>query len=154
MGILDFEAKNEAPKSGQTNGRTNGREDKPEAEWFLNFGYPAQTKSDDGEKVTTFVSLATVTTLDTIQEFDLSRINSPFMRNLRDAQNELRNDFMEEAIKLEPGESVILMTDDRTGLQVELRRRKAAQQAPVAGENPMRRKIRFSKPADDGMAAE
>ena len=154
MGILDFEAKNEAPKSGQTNGRTNGREDKPEAEWFLNFGYPAQTKSDDGEKVTTFVSLATVTTLDTIQEFDLSRINSPFMRNLRDAQNELRNDFMEEAIKLEPGESVILMTDDRTGLQVELRRRKAAQQAPVAGENPMRRKIRFNNPAEDDMAAE
>jgi len=150
MGILDFNtaptAAQAATAAAQGNGSLNGSpKAKKEGEYFLNFGYPTETVSDDGEQITTFVSLATVTTVDTAQDFDLTRINSPFMRNLRDAQNGLKQDIMEEAASLEPGEAIILMSDERTGLQVELRRRKAANSAPAAGENPMRRKVSFGR---------
>ena len=147
MGILDFTT---APTAAQaaTAAAQGAAPKKKEGEYFLNFGYPINTVSDDGEEVSTFVSLATVTTVDTAQDFDLTRINSPFMRNLRDAQNGLKHDLMEVAVGLEPGEAIIIMTDERTGLCVELRRRKAPNAAPVTGENPMRRKVSFgSKPS-------
>lgn len=141
MGILDFE--NTAPKSPVAGRQAPNAQPRAEAEYYLNFGYTVETKADDGEMITTFVSLATVTALDTINDYDLTRINSEFMRNLRDAQNTLKAQFMDQAQPLEQGQAIIIMSDPDTGLQVELRRRKGAQTAAPEGTNPMARKIAF-----------
>ena len=145
MGILDFET---AAKSSTTAARTQGQrpaqQDRPEAEYWINLGYSVDTQNDDGDTSTMFVSLATGIPLDTMSDFDLSRINSPTMRNLRQAQNDLKDQLLQAAATLEPGGSIIIMTDDNTGLQVELRRRKGAQAPSAIAENPLARKLNFA----------
>lgn len=116
-----------APSSG---------EDRAKAQFWLNVGYVSDVKDEDGTY--RFVSLAQGIPLDNIESLPTNSRNQNFA-HFRQAQNELRDDLMEEARKLKPGEDVIF-EGGPSGLTFQLRRVQDEQAAPT-GENPFRRRL-------------
>ena len=111
-------------------------DDRAKAQFWLNVGYVSNVKDEDGTY--RFVSLAQGIPLDSIESLPTNSRNQNFA-HFRQAQNELRDDLMEEARKLKPGEDVIF-EGGPSGLAFQLRRVQSEQAAPQ-GENPFRQKL-------------
>lgn len=123
-----------AGQFGSTFGRSNdapAANDRPKAQYWLNLGYVAQGKDDSGNDTTYFVAIGGMggqngrstlggIALDSMSDFPLT--GSANMQALRKQQNELRQQLIEAAGKLAPGESRIISTDPNTNLSIELRR--------------------------------
>lgn len=111
--------------------RSNGAaNDRPKAQFWLNVGYIAKGAAEDGSE-DYFVAIGGVggqnnrstlggIALDSMSDFQLT--GSANMQKLRKQQNELRNQILDAAQKLNPGESRVISTDAVTGLSLELRR--------------------------------
>lgn len=92
--------------------------DRPKAEFWLNVGYDSGVKDEEtGES--RFVSLAAGIPLDSIEKLKTNSSNRTFAQ-FQAARNELHDQVMAIAAKLEPGQSVIV--DTGTPLQVQIRR--------------------------------
>lgn len=118
-----------------------------QAEFWLNIGYETTVTNEETGKVETiFISLARGIPLDSIKPFDVSKTRTANMAQLRDAQNHLHESFMEEARKLEPGESRLIIEDLPLGLSVQLKRTKAEQAIPQ--ENALRKVVSFERPVE------
>ena len=74
---------------------------RPKANYWLNIGYVSYVKDEDGTY--RFVSLAQGIPLDTLESLSVNHRNANYA-HFRQAQNELRDDLIEEAKKLKPGE--------------------------------------------------
>lgn len=111
-----------------------------DAEFWLNIGYNT-TVVNDGNEEEIFVSLARGIPLDQIKPFDVSKARTPNMAALRDAQNQLHDNFMSVAAQLEPGASAIVIMDETIGLAVQLKRVRGAMETPQ--ENSLAKPIAF-----------
>ena len=109
-----------APVSG---GQDSARQQRPEAKYWLNFGYIKTFKDEQGNDDQTFVSRHGIP-LDYIEDFDLEGPRAPKNRNmatLRRDQNKFHHGVMAQAHSLKPGESMMLCYDEVTNTGVELR---------------------------------
>ena len=126
---------------GRNNASGNTTENKQEdAEFWLNIGY-STTVVNDGNEEEIFVSLARGIPLDQIKPFDVSKARTSNMAALRDAQNQLHDNFMSVAAQLEPGASAIVIMDETIGLAVQLKRVRGAMETPQ--ENSLAKPIAF-----------
>lgn len=116
-----------APASTASAGTTAQK--RPEAQFWLNFGYVKTYADEQGVEQQTFVSRHGIP-LDHIEDFDLSRIRNANMATMRRDQNAFHGMVMAEAHTLEPGQAIMLCYDETTNLGVELRRVGAAA-API-----------------------
>jgi len=71
----------------------------------------------------------------------VSKARTPNMAALRDAQNQLHDNFMSVAAQLEPGASAIVIMDETIGLAVQLKRVRGAMETPQ--ENSLAKPIAF-----------
>lgn len=116
-----------APVSGaQSSGQ---RADRPQAEFWLNFGYPKPYVDADGNEQISWVSLGLGIPLDQVNEFDITDRKvapTPDMATLRQRQNKFRDGLLAKAKTLAPGEAVIVSFDSERNTGMELRRRAGA----------------------------
>jgi hypothetical protein len=116
--------------SGPAAASGNAREELPKAQTWLNIGYPVET-TENGEKVTRFVSLPQGIPLDTQKAIEIKTRNQTFGA-FQQAQNELLSQVQAEAAKLAPGgETLIAMGE--SGLYIQLRRVNDAPVTPASG---------------------
>lgn len=116
---------------------------KPKAQFWLNIGYLTDVKDDQGED--RFVSLASGIALDTMETLPVNSKNVVFAQ-FQAARNDLRDQLIEAAKKLAPGEMAII--GDTNGLQLQIRR-VSEETAAVAGDSNMfSRKIDFGTPSE------
>lgn len=116
------------------------REDLPQAEFWLNLGY----EHGEGEN-TKFISLPVGIALDTMKRAAV-RNQSDFSKQMA-ASNDLLDQVLAEAGKLEPGSSVLL-PGECAGLRLQLRRRSDPNNAATGGDsNEYSRKLLFAEAA-------
>lgn len=126
--------------SKRTFGKTTGTaaaasaDSRPKAQLWANLGYMSNVQDEDGSY--RFVSLATGIPLDTMEDLPTNSKNRDYAF-FQQARNQLKSDIVEEAMKLAPGESIILEGGDH-GLCIQLRRVGEEVAAPT-GENPFAR---------------
>jgi hypothetical protein len=108
---------------------------RPKAEFWLNIGYDSGIQQEDGE--TWFVSLGQGIPLDQIEDLKTTGRNAEYNQFMQ-ARNDLRDQLLEAAKQLEPGNAVIINPDDQ--LQIQLRRIGGEPPAPT-GENQFARKL-------------
>lgn len=107
-------------------------EDREPAQFWINVGYETDVPEDDGSG-NRFVSLGLGIPLDQIKELD-TRSKNEMYSMFQTARNELRNELLEAAEALQPGEATIVT------LQVQLRRVDDTTQPVHSGVNPFLRK--------------
>lgn len=123
--MIDFETTfgNQAKNNGSTN-----KDNRPKAQYWINIGYTVQVKGEQGPE-DRFVSLPTGIPLDTQEALPTNSRNAEFAA-FQAARNNLHDQIMAAAAKLQPGEEKLL------NLQIQLRRVNE-ETAPVAAElNP------------------
>lgn len=132
------------PKTFGTNAQRNAstnRQDLPKAQFWLNFGYVADTIVD-GEDKPRFVSLPTGIPLDTTEKLQIRGSNHEH-NMFTAARNSLLDQLLEAASALEPGQDYVIECEG--GLAVQIRRVAPAAAAPAADEsNPFARPKLFS----------
>jgi hypothetical protein len=111
----------------------NASEDREPAQFWINIGYETDVPEDDGSG-NRFVSLGLGIPLDQIKELD-TRSKNEMYSMFQAARNELRNELLEAAEALAPGEATIVT------LQVQLRRVEDAAPPAHTGLNPFLRKV-------------
>ncbi len=113
---------------GKPQATNSSKDDRPKAQFWLNIGYPVTVKTEAGEEQR-FVSLPTGIPLDTQEALATNSRNAEFAA-FQAARNNLHDQIMAAAAKLQPGEEKLL------NLQIQLRRVNE-ETAPVAAElNP------------------
>jgi hypothetical protein len=119
------------------------KEDRPAAQYWLNIGYRVEVPTADGQGTEVkFVSLPVGIPLDTMKPLEMPRSQS--FAQLQAARNDLLEQVMKEAQKLEPGEDVVVGTG--TGLEIQIRRVSGAAETPaVDGSNPFARDLGFAR---------
>ena len=118
-----------APVSGAQASGNGQRADRPQAEYWLNFGYPKSYVDADGNEQVSWVSLGLGIPLDQVNEFDITDRKvapTPDMATLRQRQNKFRDGLLAKAKTLAPGEAVIVSFDKERNTGMELRRRAGA----------------------------
>lgn len=122
--------------------RNNNRpaaNDLPKAQFWMNFGYLA----GEGEEAK-FVSLPVGIPLDTMERLSTRSSNRDFAM-FQAARNDLLEQILEQANRLEPGDDFILPLAGESGLAVQIRRVNEEQQAPKTDEsNPFARPKLFA----------
>ena len=119
-------------KPGIIPSASRNTEDREPAQFWINVGYETDVPEDDGSG-NRFVSLGLGIPLDQIKELD-TRSKNEMYSMFQTARNELRNELLEAAEALQPGEATIVT------LQVQLRRVDDAAQPVYSGTNPFLRK--------------
>jgi hypothetical protein len=117
---------------------------KPVANYWLNIGYTIEVDvdSDSGPKTETrFISLQSGIALDTLPDLDTK--GGDGFRKMQAARNDLRDQLIETARDMIPGEERILGTMD-CGLQLQLRRVNDAKAAIKSTENPFSKRLSFA----------
>ena len=118
---------------GKPQANNSSKDDRPKAQFWLNIGYPVTVKTESGEEQR-FVSLPTGIPLDTQEALPTNSRNSEFAA-FQAARNNLHDQFMAVAAKLQPGEDKIIGLGD-SGLAIQIRRVNE-ESAPVSTEqNP------------------
>ena len=118
---------------GKPQANTSSKDDRPKAQFWLNIGYPVTVKTEAGEEQR-FVSLPTGIPLDTMEALATNSRNAEFAA-FQAARNNLHEQFMAVAAKLQPGEEKIIGLGD-SGLALQIRRVNE-EAAPVSAEqNP------------------
>ena len=118
---------------GSQSKATAAKGDRPKAQFWLNIGYPVTVKTEAGEEQR-FVSLPTGIPLDTQEALATNSRNAEFAA-FQAARNNLHDQFMAVAAKLQPGEEKIIGLGD-SGLALQIRRVNE-ESAPVSTEqNP------------------
>lgn len=113
------------------------------AEFFVNIGIPT---GYDGEGNYDFLWLNQPYPLDTIKDAD-TKVRNPELAHFRQAQNFLRDDAVEIAMKnLKPGEDMFWFGDPN-GLQARIRRRGEDVVEPNGRNNPFLRSISLAPQA-------
>ena len=114
--------------------RQESDEPKPKAKYWLNVGYLASTVIE-GEDEPRFIALPAGIPLDTTKPAEVRGSNELY-RAMVTAQNDLLEDIIEEASKLEPGQAVIIGDPETSPLVLQLRRVAAEQEAIKPSQNP------------------
>ena len=118
---------------GKPQATNSSKDDRPKAQFWLNIGYPVTVKTEAGEEQR-FVSLPTGIPLDTQEALATNSRNAEFAA-FQAARNNLHDQFMAVAAKLQPGEDKIIGLGD-SGLAIQIRRVNE-ESAPVSTEqNP------------------
>ena len=118
---------------GKPQATNSSKDDRPKAQFWLNIGYPVTVKTESGEEQR-FVSLPTGIPLDTQEALPTNSRNAEFAA-FQAARNNLHDQFMAVAAKLQPGEEKIIGLGD-SGLALQIRRVNT-ESAPVSTEqNP------------------
>ena len=118
---------------GKPQATNSSKDDRPKAQFWLNIGYPVTVKTEAGEEQR-FVSLPTGIPLDTQEALATNSRNAEFAA-FQAARNNLHDQFMAVAAKLQPGEEKIIGLGD-SGLALQIRRVNV-ESAPVSTEqNP------------------
>lgn len=125
-------------------GQAQAKPDFVPAKVWLNFGYVVQETLDNGSTESTFISLKDGIALDTMP--DLPVRGDSRMTFIQSARNNLRDQMLEVAATLKPGETRIVCMDANTGLAVEMRRVQDAKAPIAASDNPYSFKLAL-KPA-------
>lgn len=112
--------------------------DRPKAQIWANFGYQSDFQDEDGTY--RFVSLSQGIPLDTIEDLPTNSRNEAFAA-FQAARNDLRDQLLEAATKLAPGQAVIVAEDPNTGLCVQIRRVSEEVTTPTGDSNPFSRKL-------------
>ena len=119
---------------GSQSKATAAKDDRPKAQFWLNIGYPVTVKNGEGVEEQRFVSLPTGIPLDTQEPLATNSRNAEFAA-FQAARNNLHDQFMAVAAKLQPGEEKIIGLGD-SGLALQIRRVNE-ESAPVStGQNP------------------
>ena len=116
---------------GKPQATNSSKDDRPKAQFWLNIGYPVTVKTESGEEQR-FVSLPTGIPLDTQEALPTNSRNAEFAA-FQAARNNLHDQFMAVAAKLQPGEEKIIGLGD-SGLALQIRRVNEAS-APVSTEH-------------------
>lgn len=109
--------------------------ERPKAQFWLNPGYVSTVKDEDGTY--RFVSLSAGIPLDTIDVLPTNSRNVGYAQ-FQQARNELREDLLADAAKLEPGEEIIF--DETPGVLTFQLRRVGGEVAAPTGHNPFSRR--------------
>lgn len=118
---------------GKPQATNSSKDDRPKAQFWLNIGYPVTVKTEAGEEQR-FVSLPTGIPLDTQEPLATNSRNAEYAA-FQAARNNLHDQFMAVAAKLQPGEEKIIGLGD-SGLALQIRRVNT-ESAPVSTEqNP------------------
>lgn len=119
------------------------KEPRPKAQFWLNIGVLSNVQDDNGEL--RFVSLAQGIALDTMQTLPTNG-KSDFAQ-FQAARNDLRDQLLQAASNLKPGESAYIKAEG--GLSIQVRRVGEETTAVVNDENPFRVKLSLtaSQPA-------
>lgn len=116
---------------GKLQANNSSKDDRPKAQFWLNIGYPVTVKTEAGEEQR-FVSLPTGIPLDTQEPLATNSRNAEFAA-FQAARNNLHDQFMAVAAKLQPGEDKIIGLGD-SGLALQIRRVNE-ESAPVSTEH-------------------
>ena len=116
---------------GKPQATNSSKDDRPKAQFWLNIGYPVTVKTEAGEEQR-FVSLPTGIPLDTQEALATNSRNAEFAA-FQAARNNLHDQFMAVAAKLQPGEEKIIGLGD-SGLALQIRRVNE-ESAPVSTEH-------------------
>ena len=116
---------------GKPQANNSSKDDRPKAQFWLNIGYPVTVKTEAGEEQR-FVSLPTGIPLDTQEALATNSRNAEFAA-FQAARNNLHDQFMAVAAKLQPGEEKIIGLGD-SGLALQIRRVNV-ESAPVSTEH-------------------
>lgn len=116
---------------GKPQANISSKDDRPKAQFWLNIGYPVTVKTEAGEEQR-FVSLPTGIPLDTQEALPTNSRNAEFAA-FQAARNNLHDQFMAVAAKLQPGEEKIISLGD-SGLALQIRRVNE-ESAPVSTEH-------------------
>ena len=129
MGDINFEK----TFGNQAKAATAVKEDRPKANLWLNIGYSVEVDTAEGVEQR-FVSLPVGIPLDTMEPLPTNSRNADFAA-FQAARNNLHDQFMAVAAKLQPGEEKIIGLGD-SGLALQIRRVNQ-ESAPVPTEqNP------------------
>jgi hypothetical protein len=110
-------------------------DERAKAQFWANIGYVSNVKDDSGEY--RFVSLGLGIPLDGIETLPTDMRNTQFAQ-FNQARNQLRDDLIEDASKLAPGEDTLIPIGD-TGLMLQIRRVAEKVELPNDGSNPFLR---------------
>lgn len=134
---IDF-TKTFGSKPAAAAGNNAKSDDRPKAEFWLNVGYQSDAiDPETGER--RFVSLPTGIPLDTQEKLD-TRMKNRDYANFQAARNGLLDDLLEQAKKLDPGQSFVVETE--IGLAIQVRRVNPVLEEANAGEgNQYARKL-------------
>ena len=116
---------------GKPQANNSSKDVRPKAQFWLNIGYPVTVKTEAGEEQR-FVSLPTGIPLDTQEPLATNSRNAEFAA-FQAARNNLHDQFMAVAAKLQPGEEKIIGLGD-SGLALQIRRVNT-ESAPVSTEH-------------------
>lgn len=94
-------------------------DDRPKAKYWMNIGYDSGVPHENNPDETVFISLSQGIPLDTM-EHQSTAIRNPFMAGIRQAQNDLLDQILEECATLKAGEARIISPND-SGLQIQIR---------------------------------
>ncbi|QYW01867.1 ssDNA-binding protein [Stenotrophomonas phage Piffle] len=108
--------------------------EKPKAQVWINVGYETNTTDAQGEPTTEFVALSQGIPLDTIEPEETNHTNAFFQKKAR-ARNNLREQLLNVAATLKPGEEKIYGA--RGSLQIQIRRIKDAAAAVADDQNDL-----------------
>ena len=122
----------------RSNNTNTTAQDRPKAEYWLNVGYISDTKDEDGTY--RFVSLAQGVPMDTIENLPTNSSNQLFAA-FQGARNDLRDQLLEVAKELDPGQATFVAEDPKTGLCIQLRRVREESAAPTGSSNPYAKKL-------------
>lgn len=121
-----------SPRSAPAAGSNS---DLPQAEYWMNIGYMV----GEGDEAR-FVSLPTGIALDTMRPVKANGTGE--FAQFRAAQNNLHQQILEAAAKLEPGQA-LLLDGDCQGLQIQIRRRSGEEVTPTDETNKFVSKLSF-----------
>lgn len=124
---------------GSRSSNSSNQQDRPRAEFWLNVGYVSDMKDEDtGEN--RFVSLAQGIPLDTTEDLNTNSSNQLYAA-FQAARNDLRDQLIEVAKELDPGQATYVAQDPNTGLCIQLRRVREETAAPTGNANPYAKKL-------------
>lgn len=112
---------------------SSSKDERPKAEFWLNIGYPVDVETSEGTEAR-FVSLPVGIPVDTMEKLSVKSSNEEFSA-LQSARNDLLDQIMEAAQKLNSGEEVTL------NLELRLRRINADKPAISPENNPFVRRV-------------
>lgn len=138
---IDFSKKFGSTSTTATTNSNTTNADKPKAQFWLNIGYLTDVKDENTGEMK-FVSLASGIALDTMETLAVNSKNVGFA-NFQAARNDLRDQLIEAAKNLKPGEAAYI-GDTTQPVQMQIRR-VSEETAAVAGDsNPFSRKLGFT----------
>ena len=116
MGIFDNQ---DAIATPATNGKNTV--DRPKSQVWLNIGYTVEFETDEGEMQSHFVKLPFGLGLDTMNDSDLDSSSPEWLARTM-AGIKFKNDLLEVAKKLAPGEERIISGKGTNQIQIQLKR--------------------------------